>query len=382
MDRIPKRVALVYDRVNKWGGAERVMLALHELFPTAPLYTSVYEHSRAAWAEVFPRVVTSFLQHVPFASSHHEFFPYLTPLAFESFDFSQYQAVISVTSADAKSIITQPGTFHLCYCLTPTRYLWSHREEYKRQLGGVLEFVSRPSFKYLKYWDKIAAARPDYYVSISHTVKDRIQKYYGIESDVVYPPVDVNRFSGKTTPNQFKDYFLYVGRMVPYKRADVVVKAFNRTKLPLVVVGSGNLSWDAGTYESELMRTAGPNIHFLGHVSETELVSLYKNCRAFIFFHEEDFGIVPVEAQAAGKPVIGLNRGGLTETVINGQTGILLDSDSDQALAGAVTNFRPEKFVSAAIKKHAEKFSLERFNQEFVKVLSSKWREYNHIYSS
>lgn len=386
MERIPKNIALVYDRVNKWGGAERVLLALHDLFPDAPLFTSVYEKGQAPWAKVFPEVITSFLQKIPLASSHHEFFPFLTPLAFESFSFSQYDAVISVTSADAKGIVTSPGTFHLCYCLTPTRYLWSHREEYKKQLNPLLEIISRPSFKYLKHWDRIASQRPDTYVSISETVRQRVRQYYGRDSDIVYPPVDISRFKVRQKGNlvsEFENgYFLYVSRLVPYKRADVVVEAFTKSGLPLIVAGTGSISWGGNSYVGNLKKNAGPNVRFVGEVSEGELVSLYKNSRAVVFFNEEDFGIVPVEAQAAGKPVIGLNRGGLTETVINGETGILVDGDTSDSLISVTRDFDEKKFDTKIITKNSEKFSLERFNSEFVKVLATKWQTYRSIYTS
>jgi glycosyltransferase involved in cell wall biosynthesis len=380
MERIPKNIALVYDRVNKWGGAEKVLLALHALFPTAPLYTSVYEQAGAPWARVFPHVVTSFLQKVPFASRHHEFFPYLTPIAFETFNFSQYEAVISVTSSDAKGIVTPPGTFHLCYCLTPTRYLWSHEEEYKRQLSPILELVSRPSFKYLKYWDTLASHRPDAYISISKTVRDRVKKFYGIESPVVYPPVETTRF--KTGTRTDGGYFLYVSRLVPYKRADVVVSAFTKLNFPLIVAGKGNVSWGGNSYVSNLKKSAGPNIKFVGEVSEQELTSLYLNCKAVVFFNEEDFGIVPVEAQAAGKPIIGLRRGGLLETVVNGETGILAPEDTIDSLISTVHVFNKLEFDADIIAKHSEKFSIERFNREFVKVLATRWQIYRSTYMS
>src|SRR3990167_10742564 len=179
------KVAVVYDRVNKWGGAERVLLALHEMFPDAPLYTSVYDERNAPWAKVFPRVYTSFLQKFPFAKSNHEFLALLMPLAFELFNFDEYDLVISVTSEAAKGIITKPETLHICYMLTPTRYLWSHYDLYFK--NPILRFISKPAVNYLRNWDKIAAQRPDKIIAISTEVQRRIKKYYGRESDIVFP---------------------------------------------------------------------------------------------------------------------------------------------------------------------------------------------------
>ena len=189
-------VALVYDRVNKWGGAERVLLSLNKLFPKAPLYTSVYNQETSSWAKIFPKVIPSFLQKIPFAKSHHEVLPFLMPIAFESFNFSGFDLVISVTSEAAKGIITPPGTIHICYCLTPTRYLWSGYNEYFT--NPLLKELSLPIVSYLQDWDQTAANRPDVMVGISKTVCTRIKKYYHRDSKLIYPPVDVDRFSFST----------------------------------------------------------------------------------------------------------------------------------------------------------------------------------------
>lgn len=192
------KVAFVYDRVNKWGGAERVLLALHEIWPEAPLYTTVYDEKKAPWAKVFPKVITSFLQKFPFAKSHHELYPWLTPLAFETFDFTDYDVVISLTSAEAKDIITKPQTLHICYCLTPTRYLWSHYGEYLNNPG--FGFLTDSIYKILiprlssglKATDRICAQRPDEYIAVSKTVQKRIKEYYYRDSEVLYPGIDTD----------------------------------------------------------------------------------------------------------------------------------------------------------------------------------------------
>jgi glycosyltransferase involved in cell wall biosynthesis len=375
MANLPKRIALVYDSVNKWGGAEVVLLALHDLFPQAPLYTAMYDQSKATWAQVFPDVIPSFLQKLPLAKSHREFFPWLTPLAFESFNFSQYEAVISVTSADAKGIITPPHTFHLCYCLTPTRYLWSHHLEYKSQLGQTLGYLSNPVFNYLKRWDISASQRPDAYISISRTVGSRIKDFYHLDSPVIYPPVDIEDNLPKSDSKfSLKDYFLYIGRLVFYKHPETIIDVFNQLNLPLVVIGTGN-------QEKKLKKLAKSNISFTGFVSHQEKIAYINNCTALIFFHEEDFGIVPIEAQAAGKPVIALNRGGASETIIHNQTGILLNDASPDSLSSAILSFDQTMFNPELIKKHSQKYSKTRFQSEFVKIFSHLWKKYKNTYS-
>jgi len=357
-----QKIALVYDRVNKWGGAERVLLALHELFTDAPLYTAVYNSSTAGWAKVFPQVIPSFLQKFPYASTNHEIYPWLTPLAFESFDFSEYDLVISVTSADAKGIITRPKTKHICYCLTPTRYLWSHEDLYKSQTLKIFH----PLFNYLKTWDKIAAQRPDSYIAISQTVQKRISKYYHRDSVVVYPPVDTDKF---LAPDQddvstlTKDYFLYVSRLVSYKRADIVAEIFNELKLPLKIIGLGGL-------EKKIRKIVSANVQFLGEVTDDELRFHYQNAKALVYFHEEDFGIVPVESMLSGTPVIGLNRGGLSETVIHGTTGILIDQDDKNAFKHAILNFDHLNFDPQTISQHVQKFSKDRFKKDFLDIIT------------
>ena len=372
MADLPRHIALVYDRVNKWGGAERVLLALHELFPDAPLYTAVYNSTTAGWAQVFPEVIPSFLQKFPGAKNHHELYPWLTPMAFESLDFSNFDAVISVTSADAKGIITKPSTFHLCYCLTPTRYLWSHSESYRKELG-VVGKLADPVFNYLKKWDQIAAARPDAYISISKTVQDRVNKYYARQSEIVYPPIDVEFYARPAPKPALENFFLYVGRLVAYKQVKILVDVFNDLQLPLAIIGEGAL-------ESRLKQIAKANIYFLGNLIDSELAGYYQHAQALLFYHEEDFGIVPVEAMAAGTPIIGLGRGGLTETVIHGRTGHLVQNVDE--LKNTIINFNKLSFDASSIHNQAQNFSQELFKTEFAKVFSREWTQYKHTLMS
>lgn len=367
------KVALVYDRVNKWGGAERVLLALHELFPDAPLYTSVYNPDTAppaggrgpaiggGWAKVFSKVIPSFLQNFPFAKVRHELYAPLMPIAFESFDFSEYDIVISVTSEAAKGIITRPGTLHICYCLTPTRYLWSGYNDYFGSLKRrrLLKLI----VSYLRKWDKIAGQRPDIMVAISKNVADRIKRYYGREAKVVYPPVEASNVS-KVPKVPKGSYYLIVSRLVPYKKVDLVIKAFNKLKLPLVVVGTGS-------EEKGLRRMAQSNIRFVGYVGDEKLMDYYQGCKALIFPQEEDFGIVALEAQAAGKPVIAYRRGGALETVIEGKTGVFFDKQTSEALISAVKKFDPRDFKPEDCVKNARRFNKKTFFKEFATLVST-----------
>lgn len=344
------KVALVYDRVNKWGGAEQVLLALQQIYPQAPLFTAVYNPQTAPWAKNWD-VRPSWLDRLPGAKAHHELYPWLTPLAFEGFDFSGYDLVISVTSAEAKAVITRPETKHICYCLTPTRYLWSHREEYLNEPG--LGRWLKPWQKRLRENDLVYSQRPDEYIAISKTVQRRIKKYYGREAKVIYPPVDTGKFPS-VTGSQSGDYFLIVSRLVAYKRVDLAVKAFNRLRLPLVIVGTGREA-------KRLKSLVGPTIKFAGWVSDEALIAYYQNCRALIMPQEEDFGMAAVEAQAAGRPVIAFGRGGATETVISGQTGILFARATVDSLCQAVKQFERLKWEPRLMINQAKKFDRQAF---------------------
>ncbi len=365
------KVALVYDHINKFGGAERILLALHELFPEAPLYTLVYDAKKAEWAKCF-NIQTSFVQKIPFAKSYHEFFPVLPVFAMENFRFNEYDAVISITSAEAKGIITSPDTFHFCYCLTPTRYLWSHYQQYFS--NRLLKFISPPIVSWLRVWDIVAAQRPDVMVGISETVRERIRKYYRTEAKVIYPPVDIRKLSAVSKqPTELRNpsFFLIVSRLVRYKRIDIAVEACNQLKLPLIIIGSG---FERGALEI----IAGPTVKLLGNLTEDELIGYYQNCRALIFSQEEDFGITAVEALACGKPVIAFGKGGVKEIVKPGVTGELFPDQTSEALIKILRNFQEQKYSAKFCRQGAEKFSKERFKKEFYKIFEKKYDEYKN----
>jgi glycosyltransferase involved in cell wall biosynthesis len=358
------KVALVYDRVNKWGGAERVLLALHEIFPKAPLYTAVYSRKNAKWAKVFPKVITTFLGRLPMLQDKHELLGSFTPFAFEQVDLSEYDLVVSVTSEAAKGIITGVKTKHICYMLTPTRYLWSGFEEYFR--NKVLKWLSNPIVNYLKWWDIYAARRPDKIVAISNAVRRRIKKYYYLPSTVIFPPVNVNiKKKDLKVMAKRKNYYLMVGRFVPYKKFDLAIETFNKLGLPLYIVGTGSDGL-------RLFTLAKKNITFLGEVSEEKLKKLYMECKAFIFPQEEDFGIVSVEAQAYGAPVIAFKAGGALDTVKNNVTGILFPRQEVDSLAQAIAQFNNQTFSQRRLLANAKRFSKERFIKEFKKLVDGR----------
>lgn len=286
------KVALVYDRVNKWGGAEKVLLALHEIWSDAPLYTSVYNPETAQWADVFD-VRTSFIQNLPLPKDAHETYPFLMGLAFEMFNFDEFDVVISVTSEFAKAIITKPQTLHLCYCLNPTGYLWSGYRQYFSSKSTIFQLIASPMIKYLRWYDKIVCRRPDKYIAISKAVAERIRKYYSLDSDVIYPPVDLDA-SQTTKPKSSKEqdgYYLTVARLVPNKRLDLAIEAFNQLGKKLKIVG-------VGKDEPRLKKLAGENIEFLGNLTADQLKLYYQSCLSLVVPAEEDFGIVAVEAQS------------------------------------------------------------------------------------
>lgn len=356
------KVALVYDRINKWGGAERVLLALHKLFPKAPVFTSVYHPKQADWANDF-EVKSSFLQQFPHVVRNHELYPFLMPIAFERFSFKEYDLVISLTSEAAKGIITQPGTKHICYCLTPTRYLWSGYSEYFQDRA--LRFFSKPVVSYLKKWDKVAALRPDAYIAISNEVKKRINKYYQRDALVVYPPVTLTESNGKVKEGNEEEYFLIVSRLskfTRYKRIDLAIQACNELNLPLKIIGEG--SW-----KKELEQMAGPTIEFLGNVDDRKLSEYYKKSRGLLFPAVEDFGLTVVEAQGFGKPVIAFRGGGALETIKEGKTGIFFDNQTKISLIDALQKFQTIRFDSHVCRSNAQQFGHANFKKSFLKLV-------------
>lgn len=357
------KIALVYDRVNKIGGAERILLALHEIWPEAPLYTAVYNSQTAPWAKDF-EVKTSFLQKFPLAKTRHELYPWLTPAAFESLDLGGFDVVISVSSAEAKGVLTKPSTLHLCYCLTPSRYLWSGFREYS------VPFIFKPLLSLLRSWDQTASLRPDKYIAISKAVALRIKKYYHQWPSIIYPPVDTDKFVIDEKETGGGNYYLIVSRLVPYKRIDIAVKAFNKLGIPLVIIGTGSET-------SKLKRIARSNISFLGQLTDEEVLRYYQRCLALIFPSHEDLGLVPLEAQACGRPVIAYRNGGALETVLEGVTGEFFPEQEPQSLVDLVRKFDPLKYDCRLCRKQAERFNLDIFKRKFKEFTEKAWENYS-----
>ncbi len=370
-----KNIALVYDRLNKIGGAEVILRQLHSFWPQAPWYTSVYQSKSLPFTHSW-QIKTSFIQSIPYLSNHHELIPYLMPFAFENFDFSSYDLVISISSAEAKGIITLPQTFHLHYCLTPTRYLWSHAEAYlnDNQFQWLKRF-GRPLVKtihnWLRRWDLIAATRPDAIITISQHVRRRIQKYYQRDAQVIYPPVEINKFTRKQDPppEAKTGYYLTVARLVPYKQLDFLINAF--THLPnqqLIIIGDG-------VDRRRLQKMAPTNVIFKGFVDDQTLISYYQFAKAFIQVNEEDFGIAMVEAQAAGIPVLAYGVGGACE-IVTPQTGVLFTEQKLDNFLHALAKLETMKFLKTDLRRNASRFSPSVFRQQFINTVEALWNQH------
>lgn len=363
------RVALIHDHLTQYGGAERVLEALQAIWPDAPTYTLRYDPTVMGQAFEHKIIRTSFLERLPFARRAFRWFLPLMPLATESYDLSDFDVVISNSSAFSKGIITAPHALHICYCHTPTRYLWSDTDSYVAELRAP-RFVKAalPLLLHkLRIWDQLAATRVDHFVANSETVQRRIQKYYRRDSQLIYPPVDIERFALSPEP---KTYFLAGGRLVAYKRFDLVVDAFTKLGKPLKVFGTG-------PELADLKKRAGPNVTFVGRVSDDERARLFANAIAFINPQEEDFGITPVESMASGRPVIAYRRGGALETVIDGVTGVFFDEQSWEELADVVLHFNEQAFQPEKIRAHAEQFATRIFRKRIYDLVHRLWRDHD-----
>ncbi|MBP1464549.1 glycosyltransferase [Candidatus Chloroploca sp. M-50] len=360
------RVAIIHDYLNQYGGAERVLEALCELFPGAPVYTSIYD------AEAMPGhyrtwdIRTSFMQRLPGWRKYFRRYFLLYPTAFESFDFSEYDLLISSSSAYAKGVIPRPGALHICYCHTPMRFAWRTREYIEREEITGLQRVLLPiGLTYVRLWDVITANRVDRFVANSYEVAGRIARYYGRSSQVIAPPVDLPPYE----PQPAGDFYLAGGRLIPYKRIELIIEAFTKLRLPLKVFGDGR-------DRQRLQQLAGPNIEFLGWVDEGTRCDLFARCRAFIFPGEEDFGITPLEAMAAGRPVIAYGAGGALETVIDGVTGRFFHQQTAAAVAAAVAASHADWYDQAAIRRHAEQYRRDLFLSRMRTVIDETLQDH------
>lgn len=360
------RVAITHEWLTIPGGSEQVVEAVLELFPHAEIFTSVYDP--APWPAALRErpVHTSFLNRLPGARTRYPKLLPLMNLAFESFDLSGFDLVISSNHACAKNVVTAPGTLHICYCHTPMRYAWDARFLAGEDLGPAGRLVARALLPRLRRQDFLAAQRPDAFVANSRHVADRIAHHYRRTATVIHPPVDVERFLG--IPRRPSDYYLALGRVVPYKRVDLAVAACARLGRPLKVAGDGR-ALDAAR------ALAGPGTEFLGRVADADLPALLAGARALLFPGEEDFGIVPVEAMAAGVPVIAYGVGGARDSVIDGETGLLFHEQTVESLSAAIERFEQLDFDEDELREHARRFGPERFHAELAELVLAQERE-------
>jgi glycosyltransferase involved in cell wall biosynthesis len=352
------RVALVHDYLVHVRGGERVFDVICDAYPEGDIYGLVYNAAAMRPMSVLQRrgVRTSFLQRLPRASESRWFRAYLPlyPFAASSLDLRGYDLVISSSSAWAHGARLDPRAVQVCYCHSPFRYAWSHYDELIGRSPAQAMLLG-PLMQAVRRWDRRASSHVDRYVANSEVTRGRIARYYGRESTLIPPPVELDRFS--LSP-ETDDYYLVVSALVPYKRVDIAVEAFTRLGLPLLIVGDG-------PERARLERAAGPTVKLLGSLSDAEIARLYSRCRALIFPSQEDFGIVPLEAMASGRPVLAYGAGGALETVRDGLTGRFFGEQTADALTDAVRKLRPESFEPAAIRRHAEQFGVPAFQERF-----------------
>lgn len=380
------RIALIHDWLNNLGGAERVLIELHNIFPKAPVYALFY--NKKFVREFLPSVEikTSYLQKIPFITKFYKYLFFLMPSVIESFDLSDFDIVISSSVIFSKGLVLKPKTRHICYCYSPTRQLWDlnteHNQTWSKKIAQHL----------LRIWDRQASDRVDEFVAISKHVQSRIKKYYGRESKIIYPPIVLTTtklevVGGPVAPHPMSarpkslarswgpqsrhpltlhsPFYLIVSRLFPHKNIDIAIDTFNKLGYKLIIVGDGPA-------KNDLKRAAGKNIEFVGFKTDQEVWDYYRNCKAFIMPQEEDFGLTPLEAMSFGKPVLALRKGGALETVVENMTGEFFDDPIPEGLADGVRrlNENYSNYSPLVIQKWAEKFSRDRFREEMLKLIS------------
>lgn len=365
------KIAIVADWMTNYGGAESVISAFHDLYPDAPIYTTIYRPSKMRELGNLRKVHTSWLDKIPFAK--HQWLLGQMPTAVEMFDLDQFDIVLSSCHSVSKGVITKPSTLHVSYCHTPMRYAWESWDFETRlqKFPRITHKIIRKKIKEIKQWDYCAAQRVDEYIANSSYIARQIKKYYEREAKVIYPPVNTKRFQPVSHPDN--DFYLAVGRLIPYKKFDLIVETFNQIKEPLKIVGTG-------PDLKKLKAMANQNVEILGEVEGNTLADLYANCRALIFPQIEDAGIVPLEAMSAGRPVIALNRGGSLDSLKEGVTGLFFKEQSIESLTDAIRKFEKMDFDTKAIRKHAEEFDVEKFKQKIGSFVAEKWNAYTSTY--
>ena len=361
-------LAIAHDYLNQYGGAERVIEILHELYPDAPIYTSIYIPEKMPDSFRNMDIRISFMQKLPLIKKQFKYYLLLYPKAFESFNLEGYDIILSSSSAFAKGIIPGKDSCHICYCYTPTRFIWDYYNYVRKEKYLPIVFKLLPiAIKKLKIWDLKIIDRINYFIAISDNIKEKIKRYYNRDSEVIYPPVDFNKFK---VSDKIEDYFLIVSRLNSYKNIDLAVKTFSKLQINLKIVGEG-------PFRKELEKIASSCVEFQGKVSDEELVRLYGSCRALIFPGEEDFGIAPLEAQASGRPVIAYAKGGALETIVDGVTGLFFKENNVESMIEAVNNFIKieDTFKQDTIRENALKFDKEIFKKNINEFIKKRYRE-------
>lgn len=350
------KVAIIHYWLVGMRGGEKVLEALCRMYPEAVIYTHVYDPEVISPAIKKHKIITTFINKLPRAARMYKTYLPLMPLALELLDLSDYDLVLSSESGPAKGVIPPPGSVHVCYCHTPMRYIWNMYHEYRSRAGILTRLVMPPLAHYLRLWDTASAARVDHFVANSRTVANRIRRYYGRDAQVIFPPVDTHAFQ-PVPASELGDFYLMAGELVAYKRPDLAVRAFNESGRKLVVIGGGEML-------ETMRRLAGPTVTVLGPQPFDVLKRHYAQCRALIFPGEEDFGLVPIEAMASGRPVIAYGRGGATETVVDGVTGVFFPEQTPAALNAAVARLDQLTLDVSKIVQHAQNFSIAVFERE------------------
>lgn len=361
--RLPERTVLVHDYLNQFGGAERVLEAMHALSPHAPVYTSMYAPDAMPEAYREWDIRPSWMDRLPGVRTNHQLVLPAYPVAFERLRVPKCDLVLSSSSAWAKMVRAPTGAVHVSYVHSPMRFAWAFEQYCERErLPAAARNGLRPLMAAFRWRDRATLDRVDRFIANSTVVRDRIRAFWRRDAAVVFPPVDVDAFAPAPL-EQVGDYFLMVSRLVPYKRFDIAIDAFNELGLPLWIVGDGR---DRG----QLERRAGPSVRFLGRVPDDELRQLWARCRATVFMSEDDFGIAQVEAQAAGRPVIALAAGGVFDTVVPDVTGVWVEEQTAESLVAALRRFDTLSFDTGTLVEHARRFSTERFQRELVAVVN------------
>ncbi|MCL4392561.1 glycosyltransferase [Patescibacteria group bacterium] len=367
------KYALVHDDLFQRGGAENVVFSFIDILKNPSLFTSIVDKKKFADID---NLYTSFMQKIPFKNELYKKMFFLYPLAFESFNFDNFDIVVSSSTRFAHGIITPPSTMHICYMHSPSRYIWDMDYIKMQKLSKVQKLVIPFIVSYLRLWDSVASSRVDFFIANSSYTKDRIQKFYKRDSTVIHPPVNTAHFEKvKSIGN---DNFLYVGRLAEWKRLDIVIKAFNQLKKPLHIVGTGDKK-----YVKKLRSIANKNIEFLSFLTDDKLLGEYAGCRALIFPSKEDFGIAPIEALACGKPVVAFGVGGVLDYMVDGSTGILFKKQTVSSLKESIERFDAMRFDGDKLRSIASKFSADKFRENienFIEISYEKYKKnsYSH----